>query len=115
MIGMLVFCMYTGYQCLTAPVYGLNLTVVNQLLQLISFTLFGFTYAYSAGIGLYGGVNTTGTTTFAFRFVLFKIGMGKADPDSKIFLINVIPILVLFMTDPLMKAFKRIDDHSYVG
>jgi hypothetical protein len=109
MIGMLVFCAYTGYKCLTDVAFGLQLTFYNQLLQFPWFTLLGFQYSYSAGLGLYVGVSIAEGPELVNMFRWFAIGMGKANPEVKLFAINIIPIAITFLLEPLSKALKKDD------
>ena len=109
MIGMLVYCVYTGYKCLTDAAFGLQLTIYNQLLQFAWFILFGFEYLYSAGIGIFVGVSVAEETELIAKFRWFAIGMGKANPEFKLFAINVIPIAITFLLKPLSNALRKDD------
>ena len=106
---MLAFCSYAGYKCLTKPAFGLELTLYNQLFQFAWFILFGFQYTYSAGLGLFVGVSISDGTDFLMKFRWFGIRMGKANPEVKLFAVNLIPIAITFLLEPLSNALKKDD------
>lgn len=106
-VGLFSFCIYTGLKCFNATSLGLTLTFYNQIVQFILFTLFGFTYLYNAGLGLYIGVDTTNEVTFLYQFKLPSFGFGKSDPDKVVLLINLVPISIAFFADFIKKEINN--------
>lgn len=109
-MSLLILGVYAGYKCLTNTALGLKLTLYNQLVQFVSFTLVGFNYTYSAGLSCYVGIDVTETTKFITEFKLLSIGIGKADQQLKIFLVNLFPIVIVFLLEPITNALLKVDD-----
>ena len=59
-LGLYAFTIYCGQQLLKGdPKKALTLSIINQCLQAISFTMFGYAYKYASGLFLSIGVDLT--------------------------------------------------------
>ena len=105
-LSLFSFCLYSGIKCFKDKTYGLTLTFYNQILQLVFFTFFGFTYMFNAGFGLYFGVDISKGIQFVYQFRLPYYRFGKSDPDRMVLLINAIPIFIALLIDPLKTKLK---------
>lgn len=106
-IALSTFCLISGIECLRKPLLGLTLTSYNQLLQLVWFTVFGFTYLFNPGLGLYFGVQLSKTFPFVYQFKLPYFQFGKANPEEINLLINIIPVIIAFSIEPIKKKIKK--------
>lgn len=113
-VGLFTFCIYAGLECFEATSLGLTLTCYNQSIQFILFTLFGFTYLYNAGLGLYIGVDTTSDVTFLYQFKLPSFGFGKSDPDKIVLLINLLPVAIAFLADFIKNEINNYSRQKYL-
>lgn len=49
---------------------GINLTIINQILQTIQFSIFGYTFIYVSGLTIYTGIDYTNDFLLKFDFFL---------------------------------------------
>ncbi len=96
-IGFCGFSIYCGYTLLKKDYFkGLNLSIINQLIQVLSFTIFGLTYKVYSGIFLYLGLDLTNDPT-----IIYGTGLTMADfqldPSSPIteFSINFVALILI--------------------
>ncbi|WPO77179.1 hypothetical protein [Flavobacterium sp. KACC 22761] len=99
-------------------VRGLNLSIINQILQIISFSVLGFTFAYTSGMFISFGLNLTtdtlltynmGLTTFNFKW--------NADPEYAAVSINIIALILLNVSFNLKEKITKgqKDELSEIG
>jgi hypothetical protein len=97
---------------------GLNLSIINQVLQIISFSVLGFTFEYTSGIFLSFGLNLTtntlltynaGLTTFNFKW--------NSDPEAAAFSINIIALVLMNVLFNLKEKItkEQTDELSEIG
>ena len=96
-IGIYVFCAYCGFLLLKKKYdNGLNLSIINQSLQIISFGVFGFAIKYTSGFYAGFGIDLTDDliTRFDFGINTWKLYL-NANSDLVFLYVNIIPILIL--------------------
>lgn len=113
------FSTYSGFLLLNKNyTKGFNLSILNQVLQIISFSVLGFTFQYASGIYLSFGLNLTTDTLITYNSGLtafnYKI---NSDPEVSAFSINIIAlILINFLFNLKEKIIKgQKDELSEIG
>jgi hypothetical protein len=107
-VGMYGFCAYCGFLLLKKQYEnGLNLSIINQALQIISFGIFGFALKYTSGFYAGFGIDLTDDiiTRLDFGINTWQLYL-NANPDLATLYINVIPILILGF---IYKSKKRLE------
>lgn len=110
-VGLYSFSIYCGYQLLNSTnKESFRLSAINQALQILSFTLLGFSYKYIAGVEFIIGMNLTSETLFTFNFAFFssefQISVGDEDKDIAKMGINIVPILIMYFINKLEQKIK---------
>ena len=79
---------------------GLNYSILNQLIQVLSFTLLGFAFKFYSGIFLCVGLNLTTDTIFTYNIGIttwnFKLNSESGITEFSINLIALVLISVIF-------------------
>lgn len=100
-IGSLVFgfSLYCGY-CLLSEKYesGLKLSLVNQFMQVLSFSVFGLSYGYISSLGLILIFDVTQDIIFnlQIRFIEFELFTGNPSTYIGVNLASIIFINYIF-------------------
>ena len=96
-----IFC---GILCFKVHKSALNFSLVNQFLQLLGFTIFGFQFRYIAGVSITAGISLTeslvwlfnaGISNFAFYF--------NMEPGSFQIDINIIALAIIIWIEKIKK------------
>jgi hypothetical protein len=66
-LGLYVHSIYCGTLLLDKKTVGLNHSLVNQALQLVSFSILGFTFQYMSGLFLTTGIDLTNSFEILFN------------------------------------------------
>lgn len=109
-LGLFSYSIYSGKRLLTDDNKrtGILLSIINQALQIIQWSMFGYALTYSSGAELTIGLQGT---TFKFNFAAFissfQISI-KSDPEF-LFEINVIAILVIYV---LVDILNELTDNA---
>lgn len=112
------FSIYCGFLLLNKNyTTGFNLSIFNQALQIISFSVLGFTFQYASGIYLSFGLNLTTDTLITYNSGLtafnYKI---NSDPEVAAFSLNIIAlILINFFFNLKEKIIRQKDELSEIG
>jgi hypothetical protein len=104
------FSIYCGYLLIKKRnILGLNLSVYNQLIQIIGFGLLGYAFHFTAGI--YGGIklNLTNDTiaTFMFGHSMARIDINNLNGFTEIS-INFIAIILMNLIFHLKNKVEKI-------
>lgn len=105
-LGLYSYSIYCGILLLKYQVKGLNHSSLNQYLQLINFSIFGYAFQYIAGIYLSAGVDLTNSINLKMNLGLSAWQM-SINRDKDIVLINlnfVALFLVIFIDNLKMKT-----------
>ena len=97
-IGLYSFSIYSGYLLLTKNFKkGLDLSIYNQLIQVVGFGISGFTFEYFSGIFLSLGLNITNDTIINYNagFNTWILNLGS---NSTLFInINLVALGLIFL------------------
>lgn len=113
------FSIYCGFLLLRKQyVKGLNLSIINQALQVIGVTIIGFSYEFSAGIDTrwYVDLTTDIITGISLDFVSWNFNINK-NSDLIFLKINFFPIIILSFIYNQKEKFKKLNEriHNYVS
>ena len=104
------FSVWCGRLLLTDKyIKGLNLTIVNQAMQIISFTMLGYAFMYVSGAMLLGQIEIDHGFTMGFHFGLSSEWRIYFQSDDRSFnlAINFVAIYLLYFTDKLHTTIKN--------
>jgi hypothetical protein len=100
-----IFC---GILCLKAKETALKFSFINQVLQIIGFSIMGYSFTYVAGIYLTIGFDYIESFKLKFGVGISSLKISlNTDPDLTRFDINIIGILVLIWVDRLTRKIKQ--------
>jgi hypothetical protein len=89
---------------------GLNYSIINQLIQVLSFSILGFTFKFYSGLFLSLGLNLTTDTILTYNFGLttwnFKLNSESGIIEISINLVALILINIIFNLKEKLKAQK---------
>jgi len=106
----LFFCysIFCGILCLKAKETALTHSFINQVLQILSFSIIGYSFTYVAGIYFSIGFDFTESfkLTFGVGVSSIKISL-NINPEITRFEINIIGILILIWVDRLIRKIKQ--------
>lgn len=106
--ALFVFSIICGTTLLRIPQRGLTLSLVNQVLQVVYFTIGEYGFHYVSGLRLGFGLDMVGSLTFKFRLALssFQFQLG-ADAGQKFIGINLVALLLIIWIENLQDKVKR--------
>ncbi|WP_301929355.1 hypothetical protein [Ferruginibacter sp.] len=97
-----LYSIYCGILCMKVKKAALTHSFINQLLQLVPFTVFGFAFKYVAGIGIMVGFDLTHTINFTFDADISSFAFGSInDPADFVIEINLIALVLVIWIDKL--------------
>ncbi|WP_188814169.1 hypothetical protein [Hymenobacter cavernae] len=104
-----LFSIYCGWQLLKGRIKKpLKLSLFNQVLQLISFSIAGFTYRFTAGIFLSIGINYTNDLNLSFNFSLSQFQLNiNSNKEVATFNINLLAFYLIYFTNKLQEETKK--------
>ena len=103
-----LFSIYTGHTCLKQKKNCLSLSKVNQLMQIISVSLFGLTLKYHSGLYFGIGIETTDGFLIKFDFGISSIWFAFSSAnENSIVMINLI---ALYLLSRIIKIDNKIED-----
>jgi hypothetical protein len=89
---------------------GLTYSTINQILQVISFTILGYGFCYTSGItlGFYIDYSSDFLLGLNFNFSQFYFRT-KINPQITQVAVNFVPVYLLFLIDKIQKEFELIE------
>lgn len=108
------FSVYCGFLLLRKSyLKGLNLSIINQVFQIITFSVLGFTFQYTSGIFLYFGLNLTEDTLFTYNIGLTTFNFKwNSDPNITAFSINIIAIILMNFAFKLREKISQEEENK---
>ena len=101
------FSMYCGNLLLRHRANGIKLSMLNQYLQLISFSISGYAYQYFSGLYISMGFDFTESLSFSFGLGVSSYKLNIDTDDPSIFIdFNFIALIVILMLDKLNKQIR---------
>jgi hypothetical protein len=89
---------------------GLNYSIINQLIQVLSFSILGFSFKFYSGLFLSLGINLTTDTILTYNFGLttwnFKLNSESGIIEISINLVALILINIIFNLKEKLKLQK---------
>lgn len=115
LIGLMLYCfsIYTGMKTFQLYPSGIEFTLYVQLLQVVSFSLYGFNYLFNPGLGVMIGVDLTSSIELIFNTQLPKLGIGKAENEAWQLFINLIPLALLILIGSIQGKIKHTANLSF--
>jgi hypothetical protein len=116
MFAFFAFSIYCGVLCLNTKDNALQLSLINQILQIIGFAMFGFAFQYAAGIYLTVGLDLTesfnvkfgaGVSKFDFNF---NTGTQRLEVNF-----NFIALGLIIFIERIKKNIRQEQDNNQVS
>ena len=103
--GYSIFC---GILCLKTKPNALGHSLTNQILQVISFAIMGFSFKYIAGFYFTIGLDLTDVVKFDFGLGLSNFSFNLNNEKDRLEIdFNLIALAVIYWIDKLMKKVKE--------
>jgi len=108
------FSVYCGFLLLRKSyLKGLNLSIINQVLQIITFSILGLTFQYTSGIFLYFGLDLTQDTFFTYDVGLTTFNFKwNSDPNVTAFSINIVAIILMNFAFNLREKIAKEEENK---
>ena len=106
-VGLFGYSIYCGILLSKKQLSGLKHSKINQLLQVVHFTLFGYAFQYVSGAHLSLGLDLTQVLNFKFNFSLstWQININTGEPDMVVSL-NLIALFLIVFIDKAVQRLK---------
>jgi len=107
--GLYTYSIYCGALLLKKRQSGLKHSLVNQFLQLVNFSILGYTFQYISGVFLTVGLDLTNSVLFTFNLGISQWQM-TLNGSTEIFVINinfVAFLLILFFEKQRKEIYKQ--------
>gem|GEM_PF-496731 len=106
------FSIYCGIQILKNNKYALNLSLTNQYIQLISFSILGYGFKYVSGLLLSIGFDFTNSVVMKFNMgIMSSWELSFKDDTNQIQLnLNLIALFFIIFIDNLKKSIKECEN-----
>lgn len=115
-LGLYGFSIYCGTQVLKNKNHSLNISLINQYLQLISFVILGYGFKYVSGLLLSVGVDLA--NSFGMKFNMGIISTWEmnwnTDADKIEFNLNLVALFFIIFIDKL-KNYRSIDKAELIN
>ncbi|MBC7749517.1 MAG: hypothetical protein H7Z76_13245 [Methylotenera sp.] len=97
----------------SSRIKGLHFSLVNQLMQVVSFSIFGFAFKYISGLYTSIGFDLVkNTLLFKWGLSTWEILFNSNSVISEIH-INIFSLLLVFLIDRLLRIFALSDIEEY--
>ena len=108
MILFFAFSIYCGILCFKRKVVAVKLSLINQVLQVIGFAIFGFAFKYAAGIYVTAGIDLSESFNFIFNagFSRFEFAFNTDH--------HRLEVELNFVALPLIIFIERLKNHIKV-
>jgi hypothetical protein len=107
-IALYGYSIYCGILLLKKQISGLRYSVLNQILQIVSFSIFGFAFQYVSGIHLSIGLDLTDSFNF-----IFNVGISSwqitvnGDSQALGFSFNLVALFLIFWIEKLKSKMEK--------
>jgi hypothetical protein len=110
------FSIYVGKQTYMQRKNYLNLTIINQILQIVGVYIDSFGFEYVSGLGLYFTVDMTNQLLIGVNTNLSKLNYSLNYSHEKYFFsFNIIAVLIIYYLEKMRSSLKtsnRINEHN---
>ena len=110
-IGLYTYSIYCGTLLLKKNISGLKHSLINQFIQIINLSIFGFTFQYISGVFISAGLDLTDSLLFTFN-----VGVSRWQitiNGNKEFLILNFNLVALFLILFIEKLRKEISKEHF--
>lgn len=105
LFGYSIFC---GISCIQTKRNALKHSLLNQVLQVLSFTLPGFTFSYTAGVSVFAGLVMSDSLEFNFSAGISSVTVNTMTGEDTLKLsVNIIAVLLILWINKLSKTVKE--------
>lgn len=110
-LGLYSFSIYCGTQVLRKKNHSLDISLINQYLQLISFAILGYGFKYVSGLLLSVGVDLTTSIDMKFNMGIMSTWQmsWNSDVDKIVIDLNLVAVFFIIFIDKL-KNSKSMDN-----
>jgi hypothetical protein len=107
-IMLFTYSIFCGVLLVKSKKAGLNLSLINQFLQLIGWAIFGFAFSFSAGITLAFGIDLTNSLLFDLTWGLSRCDFTFNRDAEKIAVnFNLVALYLIYFTSKLKSRIKK--------
>jgi hypothetical protein len=110
------YSIYCGIQCFKNVKKALVHSRINQLLQVLGFSMFGYAYQYVSGVSLQLGVDLS--DSFAFKFNIgistWQITINSGD-STMLVNINLVAVWLVVFIEALLNRINKADKLEQVS
>ncbi|NVO84076.1 hypothetical protein [Hymenobacter terrestris] len=112
--GLYSFSIYCGNHLLKEETeIGLKLSIINQALQVINFSVSGFAFKFVAGLALIASIDYTDDFKFTFNFSLSESQFTINSEEEFIIMgFNMVAIYLVYFIDKLQQEIENIETMS---
>jgi hypothetical protein len=116
MFGLFAFSIYCGIICLRTKDNALHLSLINQILQIIGFAMFGFAFQYAAGIYLAVGLDLTESFNLKFGAGFSKFDFNLNIETQRLEVnFNFIALGLIIFIERVKKKIREEQDQNQVS
>lgn len=115
-LGLFAYSAFCGVLLLRNPEQGLKHSKVNQILQAVNFSMFGYAFQYASGIFLSGGLDLTESLNFKFNAgtSAWQLNINSDNP-ALIVNLNLFALFLITVIDKLRKRMSEIKAEEQVA
>jgi hypothetical protein len=110
------FSVYCGILCLKKRSSALILSLINQILQVIGFAMFGFAFQYAAGVYLTAGLDLSEALNFTFGIGVSKFDFNINNESSRLEVnFNLIALILIIFIEKMKKQLKEEQNENQIS
>lgn len=110
------FSIYCGIHCLRAKSQALRFSLINQILQVIGFAMFGFAFQYAAGAYMIVGLDLTESVNLTFGAGVSKFDFNLNIESQRLELnFNFIALALILFIERFKKLMRENEDEKQVS
>jgi hypothetical protein len=116
MLLFFVFSGYCGILCVKKDDNAVRLSLINQLLQIIGFAMFGFAFQYAAGVYLMAGLDLTESLNLRFGAGVSKFDFNFNNESERLEVtFNFVALGLVIFIEKLKKQIKEDQDKKQIS
>lgn len=95
---------------------ALKLSLINQILQIIGFAMFGFAFQYAAGAYFTAGLDLTESSNFTFGVGVSKFDFNINNESQRLEVhFNLIALALIIFIEKMRKRLKEEQDKNQIS
>jgi len=107
-IGLYSYSIYCGTLLLKNNISGLNLSLINQYLQLFGISFYGFAFQYISGVSVLAGIDLTDSFLMTFNFGVSQWQFSINDQNHPTtFNFNLVALFLILYIEKLKKEIRK--------